>query len=217
MTNQDFKKQLENLMQSDNSLRPFVCDGDPLKCDIFIVGINPATKMETSFWDYYGEAGFDKTKWLVDYKESRKEKRTILSPTRKKIEYLVDEKFSEYRCLETNIFSAPSINLKSLDNSLKSTEIFNFLIKTIRPKAIFIHGSNPAEFIKKEFNVRFQPLKPVLVEYETNNAISPYVFEWQFGKMAICATRHLRLMHQEEITNAADGLLKKMNDRKSFV
>lgn len=210
MTNRNFKEQLEKLMQSDNTLRPFVCDGDPLKSDIFIVGINPATKMETSFWDYFGENGFNKNKWLADYKKSRKEKRTLLSPTRKKIEYLVNEMFSDYRCLETNIFSSPSINLKTLDNSLKSTEIFSFLIKTIRPKAIFIHGSNPAEFIKKEFNVRFQPLKPVVVEYETKNAISPYVFEWHFGKMAICATRHLRLMPQTEITDSALGLLKKM-------
>jgi hypothetical protein len=210
MPNQDFRKQLEALMQSDNTLRPFVCDGDPLKSDIFIVGINPATKMETSFWDYYGTNGFNKSNWLEDYKKSRKEKRTLLSPTRKKIEYLVNEIFAEYRCLETNIFSSPSINVKSLDNSLKSTDIFNFLIKSIRPKAIFIHGSDPAEFIKKEFNVRFQPLKPVVVEYETSNVISPYVFEWQYGKMTICATRHLRLIPQKEITQAALGLLKKM-------
>lgn len=210
MTEPNFKEQLKTLMQFDSTLRPFVCEGDPLRSDIFIVGINPATKMETSFWEYYGESGFNKDKWLADYKKSRKDKRTILSPTRTKIEYLVNEIFGEYHCLETNIYSSPSIDLKSLDNSLKMTDVFSFLVKTIRPKAIFVHGSDPAEFIKKEFNVRFQPLKPIVVEYETKNTISPLIFEWQFGKMAICATRHLRLMPQGEITEAALGLLKEI-------
>jgi hypothetical protein len=70
MTNQNFKEQLEGLMQTDSSLRPFVCDGFPMECKIFIVGINPATKMETSFGDYYGETGFNKSKWLKDYNKS---------------------------------------------------------------------------------------------------------------------------------------------------
>jgi len=211
MTNQ-FKERLEILMQSDKTLRPFVCDGDPLKSDIFIIGINPATKMETSFWDYYGENGFNKKKWFEDYKKSREreKKRTLLSPTRKKIEYLVNEIFPEYHCLETNVFSAPSKNLKSLGNSLKSSDILKYLITKIRPKALFIHGSDPAEFIRNEFNVRFQPLRPVVVEYETKNIVSPYVFEWEFGKMVICATRHLRLMPQTEITEAAKLLRLKI-------
>lgn len=43
MANQNFKEQLEKLMQTDNTIRPFICDGDPQKSELFFVGINPAT------------------------------------------------------------------------------------------------------------------------------------------------------------------------------
>ena len=99
MSNQEFKDQLRVLMRPDESLRPFVCKGNPLQSEIFIVGINPATNMKSSFWDYYKEDEFDKEKWLNDYKHSREGKRTVLSPTRKKIEYLVYAIFKGYQCL----------------------------------------------------------------------------------------------------------------------
>jgi hypothetical protein len=210
MTNRDFKNRLRDLTNNDLALRPFICDGNPLESEIFIVGINPATHMNSSFWDYYLDEKFNKMKWRADYIKHRKKagKKTELSPTRKKIERLVDFTFVEHKCLETNVFSKPSNSLKNLAD--KNTDIFNFLIRTIKPKAILIHGKDPAEFIKNELNVRFGLTKPIRVEYETKNIISPLEFEWEFGKVAICATRHFRLIPMLEIEKAANGLLQLM-------
>lgn len=210
MTTNEFKAKLKELTNKDQTLRPFICDGNPLQSKIFIVGINPATQMKSSFWDYYQNEFFDKKKWLADYIKLRKSegKKTKLSPTRNKIEKLVLNTFAEYQCLETNIYSKPSEMLKNLEVQNKNTDIFNFLVKAIKPKAILIHGTNPAEFIKKELNVRFGLAKPIIAEYQTENIISPLEFEWEYGKVAICATRHFRLIQMREIENAAEGLCK---------
>ena len=208
MSNQEFKDQLRVLMRPDESLRPFVCKGNPLQSEIFIVGINPATNMKSSFWDYYKEDEFDKEKWLNDYKHSREGKRTVLSPTRKKIEYLVYAIFKGYQCLETNVFSAPSRNLKALDNSLKSTDILSFLIGEIKPKAIFIHGKNPTEYIRKEFDIIFRPSVPIIIKYDEKYVIRPTLLDCEYGKVAICASKHLTRIAQSEITEVANELIR---------
>ena len=147
MTTYEFKTRLKELTNNDQTLRPFICDGNPLESKIFIVGINPATQMKSSFWDYYQNENFDKRKWLVDYIKFRKSegKKTKLSPTRNKIEKLVIDTFAEHQCLETNVYSKPSEMLKNLEEQNKNTDIFNFLVRAIKPKAILIHGNNPAE------------------------------------------------------------------------
>jgi hypothetical protein len=212
MTTTEFKNVLKDLTNSDPTLRPFICDGNPVDSKIFIVGINPATQMKSSFWDYYQGEKFNKTKWLDDYIKHRKEKgkTKTLSPTRSKIEKLVQNSFAEYQCLETNVYSKPSSNMKDLGDKDKNTDIFNFLIRSVKPKALFIHGKDPAEFIKNEFNIRFGIGKPIIVEYETKNTVSPLEFELEFGKMAICATRHFISIPMAEIEKAANDLLKLM-------
>jgi hypothetical protein len=40
MTNTDFKNRLKDLTNNDQTLRPFICEGNPLESKIFIVGIN---------------------------------------------------------------------------------------------------------------------------------------------------------------------------------
>ena len=57
-------------------LRPFVCDGSPLDCRVFLVGINPATEMSGNFWDFWDDdSGFNKEKWRERYDEERDEGR----------------------------------------------------------------------------------------------------------------------------------------------
>ncbi len=40
----EFGSELEALIERPTALRPFVCDGSPLSCTVFIVGYNPATE-----------------------------------------------------------------------------------------------------------------------------------------------------------------------------
>ena len=42
----EFDKALKEELISIANPRPFVCDGDPLKSSIFIVGFNAATEMK---------------------------------------------------------------------------------------------------------------------------------------------------------------------------
>lgn len=77
-------------MGRPTSLRPFVCDGSPLDCEIFIVGANAATAMG-DFWDFWlPGVGMDKAAWFAAYKAARAQKplapgktrRMAVSPTR---------------------------------------------------------------------------------------------------------------------------------------
>lgn len=204
MDNSKFKTELQKLIEKDPTLRPFVCDGYPLECDIFIVGINPATSSETKFFDYWNGDMFDKAKWVEQYKKERKANgKRELSPTRKKIEFLVNDVFHEFKCLETNAYSFATKDVKALTKENKNTDILSFLLRSIKPKALFIHGSDPTEFIKKELNISFPSFKSTMTE----KTISPLVYEWEFGKLAICATKHLRLVKKEVIKSCADELV----------
>ncbi|TAL55123.1 hypothetical protein [Pandoraea sp.] len=63
---QSFEADLAALIGEATNLRPFVCDGNPLLCDVFIVGANPASEMATGFWDFWDTAtGFNKAQWCV--------------------------------------------------------------------------------------------------------------------------------------------------------
>ena len=45
MTLDDFERALVALIGRPTGLRSFVCDGSPLKCDVFLVGFHLATTM----------------------------------------------------------------------------------------------------------------------------------------------------------------------------
>ena len=56
-----FEKELKEIMNKYEKPRPFVCEGNPLESEIFIVGVNAATEMKASFWDFWIEGkGFNK-------------------------------------------------------------------------------------------------------------------------------------------------------------
>src|ERR1700735_3082953 len=109
-----FESELKELIGRPSELRPFVCNGSPLECGVFIVGFNPATKMRADFWEYWRSGyGFDKEAWFKSYKEERqarplnpgKTRRAQISNTRRVIEWII-EAASPIGCLETNIYSA---------------------------------------------------------------------------------------------------------------
>ena len=93
MTHSEFKIELEKLIGKHSTQRPFICDGYPLDCDIFIIGINPATSTEKEFWEFWNGDKFNKDKWFKNYIYERKDKHYKISPTRRKIEYLVNDVF----------------------------------------------------------------------------------------------------------------------------
>lgn len=107
----EFENGLLALIGQPTDLRPFVCDGSPLDCKIFIVGLNPASQMTNDFWSFWRSGvGFDKGRWFEAYKADRvarplaprKTRRQAVSNSRKIIEWVISE-VGLARCLETNI------------------------------------------------------------------------------------------------------------------
>lgn len=90
-TLEKFYQELKDLASNQN-IRPFVCNGNPLKTDVLIIGFNPATQAD-DFWKYFHPiTGFDKNAWLQAYQQNRTDAgKTRLSNTRRVIEWLNDE------------------------------------------------------------------------------------------------------------------------------
>lgn len=152
----EFESQLKTLIGQPTDLRPFVCDGSPLQCKVFLVGINPATMMVADFWDFWSDDyGFDKRAWLERYLEERAAKplkpgrtrRQKVSATRRNIEHFI-EGAAGVQVLETNIFPKPSEDLKSLDIKFRETAPFRFLLTAVAPKVIVVHGKLAVEALK---------------------------------------------------------------------
>lgn len=119
----------------------FVCDGSPLTCDIFIVGVNAAT--DTPFWPYWDDAtGFNKLAWERAYLEARQARgKTGPSNTRRRIDLIVGTA-APVRCLETNAFATASPSLAKLDRDARVSATFDFLARAIQrlvptPRTIF--------------------------------------------------------------------------------
>jgi len=127
--------------------RPFVCDGNPLDCQVFIVGYNAATEMKSEFWDYWDEeSGFNKKKWLEVYEAERKTSGKLrTSPTRERINRISN---GAKTFLETNIYFIPTSKEKDLKSKDKGT-IFKFLIEEIKPKVVLLHGRKAVKFFNK--------------------------------------------------------------------
>lgn len=153
-----FEDELAALIGAPTDLRPFVCDGSPLICDVFIVGFNPATPMSADFWQFWRSGdGFDKEAWFEAYKRERqlrplkpgKTRRNSVSPSRRVIDKVL-EGASPHRCLETNIYSASTEQAVDLASEQRITAPFDFLLANIKPRVIVAHGVDAVEHIRKK-------------------------------------------------------------------
>jgi hypothetical protein len=151
-----FEEELTALIGNPTDLRPFVCDGSPLQCQAFLVGINPATSMSVNFWQFWRPGyGFDKQAWFEAYKIDRKsrplkpgkKRRNAISNTRRVIELILEEAHP-IRCLETNIYSAPTEQAADLASAQRVTAPFDFLLEKIKPGVIVAHGDDAAQHLR---------------------------------------------------------------------
>lgn len=154
ITLEKFESDLKDLIKNPTIQRPFVCEGSPLKCQVFIVGFNPATSMEADFWQFWdSNNGYNKATWLETYIEERKnrplpegkKRRTSISKTRRVIEKIL-QSTSPIHCLETNIYDTPTP--KASDLKEKDTCTFLFLLNTIKPKIIVAHGVDAVKYVE---------------------------------------------------------------------
>ena len=156
-----FSQDLTQKFLHDQNVRPFVCDGNPFDCQIFIVGINPATQMNAGFLEFWSDSvGFDKTSWFQHYVTERKNKplkegrtrRQTLSNTRTRIEWLCTA-LKPDKILETNLYAKPTATAAELLQGDRRIDLFNFLVNTIRPKILFLHGKETKEAVERLLSV----------------------------------------------------------------
>ena len=156
-----FYENLKSRMVAIENPRPFICDGNPLECEIFIVGFNAATEMQTKFDEFWSNVnGFNKSEWLKCYISERqakplrpgKTRKNRVSATRQRIEWLTEYLYP-FSCLETNLFSKATIDAKSLDKSNQTTEVFDLLLDTVKPKLIITHGVDARRYFENKLGL----------------------------------------------------------------
>lgn len=158
-----FRCSIGALMVEENE-RPFVCSGSPLQASVFIVGFNPATALEKSFWSYWNDAtGFNRELFNADYSKLRAKR-----GNRPRIE-AVAAAFPKGTCLETNIYSSPTKRAAMLRPEQRRTAVFEFLFNTIQPKALYIHSVAAVKF--------FSALTPEIASFDDDVAMPTRVME----------------------------------------
>jgi hypothetical protein len=177
-----------NLIQFDQGLRqifqsteswPFVCDGSPLSCTAFLVGINP--RMPVPFWPFWSESfGFHKDDWIEKYRSQTGGK---FSNTREYIELLL-ETLAPIRCLETNLYHNWSPRLKDLPKTDRRTDVFDFLLRTIEPRLLFVHGRPAICYLEKRTAcvLKLGQLQQVVLDGRSVSVFPRYHLSFQFGK-----------------------------------
>jgi hypothetical protein len=158
----EFENNLREKLKNYEKPRPLICEGNPLDCKIFIVGINAATEMSSDFWNFWSKKdGFKKTEWLEDYILERKTKplkpnktrRNKLSNTRQRIEWII-ESIKPIKTLETNLFVKATPTADELKNEDRESSVFEYLLETIKPKILFIHGNEVIEYFEKLYGIK---------------------------------------------------------------
>ena len=158
----EFENNLREKLKDYEKPRPFICEGNPFICEIFIVGINAATEMNSDFWSFWSkENGFKKTEWLESYILERKLKplkqnktrRNKLSNTRQRIEWII-QSIKPIKTLETNLFVKATPTADELKSEDRESSVFEYLLEIIKPKILFIHGNEVIEYFEKLYGIK---------------------------------------------------------------
>ena len=160
----DFENDLRERLKKYEKPRPLICEGNPLECEIFIVGINAATEMNSDFWSFWSkDNGFKKAEWLESYILERKLKplkpnktrRNKLSSTRQRIEWII-ESIKPIKTLETNLFVKATPTADELKSEDRESSVFEYILETIKPKILFIHGNEVIEYFEKLYGIKIE-------------------------------------------------------------
>lgn len=158
-------REKTQLICNDVSMRLFVCNGSPLDCQIFLVGINPAFtgfKKKESFWQFWNdEEGFVMEDFLNSFRKQRKQLgKPELTKSRDMIEVLrksLSQK--EVSLLDTNVYLRATKRAKALTKTdKKDSGIFWHIVRTIKPKVLYVHGNKPMEVIRRELKLKSMKL-----------------------------------------------------------
>lgn len=168
----DFEHRVRALTGSGHGIRPFVCDGFPWDCEIFLVGHNPKT--DTTFWPFWSAlSGFDKTGWLNEYKRCHR----TYSTTRRRLE-IVGDALKPLRVLEANLAPVRSDEFSDLPpDSKRDRDLFDYLLSVVSPRLIVVYGSESRRHLETRLRVSL--------------GASPTTASLSGNEFEVCAIAHL--------------------------
>jgi hypothetical protein len=176
----EFQSVVTRALPGRTDIRPFVCDGPPFSCKVFLVGFNPAKSVGASFWSYWPSGyGFDRKKWIEAYQSHH----GGLSNSRRRMELIVAA-LRPFGCLETNIYAVPSPGAAALVASGRIHAPFDYLIETIKPRVIIVHGVPAVTHVERLLGTSSLPKNPPLPIFVRRSV--------PWGEAWICVSKHLR-------------------------
>lgn len=141
--------------------RPFICNGNLSKAEIFFVGINPATPIFPSEIDIneYVELLLNYEKFIEYYRANRIHlNKSEISRTRIGMNSFFSwlSNYTEYSILETDVIPYPTASLKELKKEPKCVidkgkDIFYSLVTEFKPSLIILHGKKTVKKFNKIF------------------------------------------------------------------
>lgn len=145
-------KKLASVGLAEEKVRPFVCTGSPLSCDIMMVGYNPSRDMELATFDariWDDNTGFDREHFVELYDfaghqqgENRWSRNHIFQQN------LIDE-LPDYAVLETYLYSMITPKKSLVPTLHRNTEIFDWLVKVVQPKLIITQNSEVRRYFER--------------------------------------------------------------------
>jgi hypothetical protein len=138
--------ELRKLIPAPCRDRPFVCDGQPERCDVIVIGENPAINLNADWWRFWDDAtGFDLAEFEREYASARQTSgKSRVSSTRPRLERL---RKKGLRCLETNTWRNERLegHGRGVSNNDLLAVFFEYLPGL---KAVIAHGKIARTFLE---------------------------------------------------------------------
>ena len=126
-------------------LRPFVCDRFPCQSEAILIGENPATKLQTNWWDFWDEVGGFK---YEEFAKKYHEVRPKISPTRRNLAHF--RKHHGIPCVETNVYCNEAERGEE-EEKVANDRVVEVLLENMpKLRAVVIHGAKARKFIGRD-------------------------------------------------------------------
>lgn len=136
-----FSFELRTLIGAKQGVRPFVCSGDPLTCQVALVGANPGTT--TPFWPQWNdERGMSKEAFLEAYRQFHGGR---YGRSRAAIERFVP--LVKARVIELNAHGKQSRRLAELASEHRETAVMEFVLRAVRPRVAICAGADAVKAV----------------------------------------------------------------------
>lgn len=188
---QQLRSTLEQHLDKDTPARPFICTGSPLDCDIMMVGYNPSrdvglASFDAEIWD--DEKGFDRERFVEFYDRAGHEQKSIAWNRNHLFQQNFIDEMAGYRIVETYLYSTITAKKSLLTDQQKSTQVFDALVASVKPKIIMTQNIDVAKYFERATDTLLRRNDFNAVTYQGHHCIilpiSHLSKKWNFNELA---------------------------------